>query len=155
MGTVTRRGGAGGHTPHVPATNLEIVRSIYAHWRRGDFSSADWADPAIEYITVGGPEPGRWIGLDGMAAGWRGWLAGWTNFRAEPEDYLVLDADRILALVHNSAIGRTSGLELEQHSVANLFELRGGKVVRLVIYLERELAFADLGLTAQDLPQAR
>jgi len=82
-----------------------------------------------------------------MAEGWRGWLRGWADFRAEPDDYLVLDGDRVLALVHNSATGRTSGLELEQRSVANLFEMRDGKVIRLVIYLEREHAFADLGLT--------
>jgi len=82
-----------------------------------------------------------------MADGWRDWLRGWTDFRAEPDDYLVLDSDRILALVHNRPRGRTSGLALEQRSVANLFELRDGTVVRLVIYLERETAFADLGLT--------
>ena len=127
--------------------NVELVRSIYAAWERGDFSSAEWADPDIEYVVVDGPEPGRWTGLKGMAEGWRSWLRGWTDFRAEPDDYLRLDDDRILALVHNSATGRTSGLELEQRSVANLFELRDGKVVRLVIYLERQHAFADLGLT--------
>ena len=128
------------------SANLELVRSIDAAWEGGDFSSAEWADPDIEYVVVDGPEPGRWTGHKGMAEGWGGWLRGWTDFRAEPDDYLVLDGDRVLALVHNSAIGRTSGLELEQRSVANLFEIRGGLVVRLVIYLEREHAFEDLGL---------
>jgi ketosteroid isomerase-like protein len=129
------------------SANLDLVRSIYADWERGDFSSAKWADPDIEYVVVDGPEPGRWTGLAGMADGWRDWLRGWTDFRAAPDDYLVLDSRRILALVHNSARGRTSGLALEQRSAANLFELLNGRVVRLVIYLDRETAFADLGLT--------
>ncbi len=128
------------------SANVDLVRSIYAAWEHGDFSVDEWAHPEIEYVVVDGPEPGRWAGRKGMADGWRSWLRGWTDFRAEPEGYLVLDDERILALVHNSAVGRTSGLQLDQRSVANLFEIQDGLVVRLVIYLERDHAFAELGL---------
>jgi ketosteroid isomerase-like protein len=133
----------------MPSENLDMVRSIYLGWERGDFNSAAWADPDIEYLVVDGPEPGRRNGLAGMAEGWRDWLRAWEDFRAEPEKYIDLGDERILVLVRNSGRGRVSGLELDQRSGANLFELHDGMVVRLVIYLERDHAFADLGLTPE------
>jgi ketosteroid isomerase-like protein len=139
----------GGDNRSMDSPNLDLVRSIYADWELGDFSSAEWADPEIEFAFAAGPEPGSWKGLAGMAEGYRDWLRAWRDFRAEPEEYLVLDGERILVLVRNSGRGRTSGLELEQRSVANLFHLRGGKVTRIIVYLDRAQALADLGLAPE------
>ena len=45
------------------SANLELARSIYAAWGRGDFSSVEWADPEIEFVIFDGLSRGRWVGL--------------------------------------------------------------------------------------------
>jgi hypothetical protein len=124
------------------------VQSIYAAWARGDFSSIDWAHPDIEFAFVGGPDADRSTGLSGMLEMFRDFLNAWTSYRIEGEEYRELDSGRVLVLTRSHARGKTSGMELTElgGSGANLFELRDGKVARLVLYWTRERAFADLGL---------
>jgi ketosteroid isomerase-like protein len=129
--------------------NLDLVRSIYADWERGDFSKAEWANPAIEYVFADGPAPGTWTGLAGLREGWRGFASAWGEFRLEADDYQELDGERVLVLNHYSGgSGKTSGVELGQMrtEVAALFHVHDGKVTRLVLYFDRDRALADLGL---------
>ena len=126
--------------------NLDLVRSIYADWERGDFSSSDWADPSIGFVYAGGPEPATWSGLTAMGERWREWLRDWVGFRAKALEYIVVDDSRVLAIVRNTGRGKVSGVALEQQSVGNLFEIGDGKVTRLVVYLDFALARSDLGL---------
>jgi ketosteroid isomerase-like protein len=65
------------------SANLDLVRSLYAARQRGDYSSADWAHPEIEYMFVDGPSPGSWTGLAGMAESFGNFLSAWKDFRAE------------------------------------------------------------------------
>ena len=126
--------------------NLDLVRSIYADWERGDFRHVEWAHRDIEYTTVDGPNPGRVVGLQAMAAGWREWLADWQDFRADAEGYRELDGERVLALHGFTGRGKTSGVEVGPTGSkgACLFHVVNGRVTRLLLYATRE--FADLGL---------
>jgi ketosteroid isomerase-like protein len=132
----------------VASANLDLVRSIYAAWERGDYNSAEWAHPEIEFVVADGPAPGSWTGLAGMAEGWRGFMSAWEEIRTEVDEYRELDAERVLVLQHFSARGKTSGLEVGPPltKAVNLFHLRGGKVTMLVCYMDRERALANLGL---------
>jgi ketosteroid isomerase-like protein len=132
----------------VASANLDLVRSICDAWARGDWSSVDWADPEIEFLTVDGLAPCTWNGLAGMSEGWRDFLTAWKEIRFEPEEYRELDGERLLVLNHFSGRGRTSGLDVRRVGVdaACVFHIRDGKVTRLAAYADRAQALAELGL---------
>src|SRR5271155_2428960 len=72
------------------SANLDLVRSIFAAWGRGDFSSAQWADPEIEFASADGPDPGRWSGVASMAEVNRDFLGVWHNWRLQAEEFREL-----------------------------------------------------------------
>ena len=130
------------------SANVDLVRSIYAAWGRGNFSATEWVYPEIEFVMVGGPSPGTWTGLAGMAEATHEFLSAWEDLRAEAEEYREIDGERVLVLIHHRGRGKTSGLELGQMQTKNaaLFHVRDGKVIRFVAYWDRDRALADLGL---------
>jgi 2-(1,2-epoxy-1,2-dihydrophenyl)acetyl-CoA isomerase len=129
------------------STNLDLVRSVYAGWERGDFSADDWADPEIELVRADTPEAGTWTGIAGMATAFREFLSAWEHVRIEPTDYRELDEERVLVLAQFRGRGKTSGVDLARvwTKAASLFEIRAGKVKKLVLYADYERALADLG----------
>jgi ketosteroid isomerase-like protein len=128
--------------------NVEVVRSIFAAWERGDYSSAEWAHPEIAFVIADGPTPGSWTGVGAMAEVWRGALSAFETLRGEADEYRALDDERVLVLMHFTGRGKTSGLDVGEIAMKglNLFHVRGGIVTRLVLYWDRERALADAGL---------
>jgi ketosteroid isomerase-like protein len=128
--------------------NLDLVRSIYAANERGDYTSADWAHPEIEYVVADGPEPGTWTGLTEMARGMGHILRAWEGVHTKVDEFRELDPQRVLVLLHHSGRGKTSGLELDALSTqgADIVYARDGKVTKVVKYFDRDRALADLGL---------
>jgi ketosteroid isomerase-like protein len=128
--------------------NLDLVRSIYADWQRGDFRRVEWARDDIEWTDVDGLSPGSVTGLDAMAARWRDFVADWGAFCAEAEEYRELDDKRVLVFHRFSGRGKTSGVEVGPTGSkgACLFHVGNGKVMKLLLYSNRDHALADLGL---------
>ncbi|HEX7609859.1 MAG TPA: nuclear transport factor 2 family protein, partial [Solirubrobacteraceae bacterium] len=131
--------------------NVDLVRSVYADWERGEFSRAiEWAHPEIEWVRFGGDGAGAWTGLEALTEATAELLGGWQQVRAEAEEYRDLGDERVLVLTRWS--GRDSAGSDVELLRANLFRVREGKVVRLIFYWDRERALADLGLTGADSP---
>lgn len=131
------------------AENLDLARSIFAEWERGDFSRTDGADPEIEYMVVDGPGSTILKGLAAMGNAWRQFLSAWEEYRVEAEENRELDDGRVLVLLHALGRGRTSGLELgdtTRGKGANVFQVQNRKVIRLYAYFDHRRALTDLGL---------
>ena len=131
------------------SANLDLVRSIYADWERGDIlTAAEWAHPEIEFVIADGPEPGTWTGLAGMARATREVVSAYEPYRLGATEFKELDRERVLVLDHQIGRAKTSGVDFGQIETreATLFHIRRGKVTRLVRYLDRDRALADLGL---------
>jgi len=128
--------------------NLDLVRTIFAAWERGDFSSVEWVHPEIEFVLAGGVDDGTWTGVAGMAEGFRQYLSAWEELHAQADQYQELDDERVLVLVRMSGRGRMSGVELSRANTVGgaLFHVRDGSVARLVLYATSDRALADLGL---------
>ena len=131
--------------------NLDLGRSIYAAWERGDFSSAEWAHPEIALVIIDGPSPGRWTGLAGMTGRSREYLNAWEEFRQEAKEYRELDDERVLVLDRRTGRGKTSRVDVGDMRAkgAHLFHVRDGKVAKIGIYLIDEHARTDLGLARE------
>jgi len=127
------------------AATLDLVRSINEAHERGDFSSADWADPEIEYVVADGPQPGRWKGSTEMAEGFRDNLVGWKDLRIEVDEYRELDEERVLVLTRSTAFGEAAGMRVGRMRTkgAVLYYVRHGKVVKVVYYWDRDHALDD------------
>jgi ketosteroid isomerase-like protein len=143
------------------SANLDLVRSIYADWERGDFSRTDWADPEIEMTTPDAWEIGEVKGLRSTAETWRTWLSAWRDYRVEASEFRDLDDDRVMVLVDDDRVmvlgrmrrrGRLSDA-VGVAEIVNVLHIRDGKVIRLVMYPNRDRALADLGLTPVDETQ--
>jgi ketosteroid isomerase-like protein len=111
------------------SANLDLVRSIYADWERGDFSRSDWADPEIEYINPSGAiEPGTRRGLAAFSRAVERVFEGWETWQMRAEEVEVV-GDSVAVVVRYQARGRGSGVEVEGRESA-LWTIRDGKVVR-------------------------
>ena len=117
--------------------NLDLVRSIYADWERGDFSSLEWADPEIEYTVVGGPAHGSWIGVTAMTDVTRDHIRGLEGFHIAVDECRELDGERVLLLWRFRGRGKASGIDAA--------EIPGGRHRRIPVrYPARQGDEADL-----------
>jgi ketosteroid isomerase-like protein len=81
---------------------------------------------------------------DGIASWLRDFLKTWRNLQVEAHDFVEVD-DRVLALCHQRAEGRQSGVRVEM-LVFTIWTFRNGQAVRVHFLRDRAEAFRAAGL---------
>jgi ketosteroid isomerase-like protein len=117
--------------------NLDLVRSVYAHWELGDFdrvfqSASEWAHPQFEWIIADGPTAGRFKGVVRAEESFYGMLEAWDELRFEAEEYRELDDEQVLVLDQRRGRGKGSRVEVGTKGAA-VFHIRDGKLARIII----------------------
>ena len=126
--------------------DLDALRKVYAAWARGDFHvGAELFDPDIEFVlNPDWPDPGVYRGLEAMQRAWGNYLRTWQDWRGEAQEFISA-GDRVFVAVRLRARGRGSDAPIDTAGF-NVWTMRGGKAVRLALYLDREKALRDAGI---------
>ena len=125
--------------------NADTVRSIYEEWAKGNFhAGGDLYDPHIVLVQGEGfPEKGAHWGTDGVREYMRRFLEAWERVTIEAEGVDAV-GESVVAEVLQRAVGEGSGAPGE-FRYFQVWTFRGGKVIRLETFRERDAAFAAAG----------
>jgi len=133
------------------ASNVEIVREIYARHARHDNAGVyELYDPEIEWDATGhaavaGMGFGVFRGHEGVRRFWTEWLGAWEISELKLDQ--VIDAgEKVVAFSSQRTRGRTSGL-IADMLYADVWTLRGGKVIRYQLFDDRDRALAQAGVS--------
>jgi ketosteroid isomerase-like protein len=110
--------------------NVEIVRSVYRSWNRGEIPGpAHLFDNTVEYVNPSGAiEPGNRCGIEAFTRAVSKTFESWEKWETEPREFRTRGENVAVAL-RFTARGRGSRLEMEGSESA-LWTIRDGKVVR-------------------------
>jgi hypothetical protein len=141
----------------VPQEDVELIRSLMPSpetdlaallrddglWSQLAGGLAQTVDPDVESVAVwqGGTAH---TGIDGFRRMWLDWLEPWATYHSSVEE--LIDADGcVVALAHDR--GRRADLASEvEISAGSTWELRDGRIVRVVFYGNYEDALAAAGV---------
>ena len=101
------------------------------------------ADPGV-VIYAADPVGATWHGPEGFLEAMADWTEGFDQFSATAEEYI--DAgDRVIVRVHQRARGHTSRAPVEA-DFWFVHTLRGGRIVRLDMFIDKGQALEAAGL---------
>jgi ketosteroid isomerase-like protein len=125
-------------------TNVEIVKGIFEAWSRGDFTSADWAHPAIEF-SIPGPDPYVHHGIESAARAWAEFLEVFEDLSIVGESFHAA-GDKVVVEQTFRGKGKGSGIPIDETPGAAVLTLRNGKVIRFQGFVTLDEALASAGL---------
>jgi uncharacterized protein (TIGR02246 family) len=138
---------------HVSQENIELVRSAFDAWNRGDVEAfADHMVEDVAWLEVSGrPEGGvsERRGRNRLRHSLESLFEAWESYRLEVERIAGV-GNRLVAVVREVARGRASGLEVDSRW-GYLITVDGGQIVRVEAYRDAAEALHVAGLGASEI----
>lgn len=124
--------------------NVELVRSIYAAWLRGE-GGLDKFDSDITMVeSIAVPGAVDVSGIDAVERYIRSFAKYWDEIRIEPQQYIDAD-DRVVVVAQLTGRGRSSGVVVKR-LWSYVWTVRDGKALRMEAYADKQEALAAAGL---------
>jgi ketosteroid isomerase-like protein len=136
--------------------NVEIVRAMLKAIGP-DTDHDDWLDefidPEIEWHAPPTyPSAGVYIGHEAFSRHAAEFEEAWTDWGIEIEDIRAA-GDRVVARIRYRGVGKHSGAPIRgglAPATGAVFELRGGRILRVVQFVSHDEALEAVGLAEQD-----
>lgn len=127
------------------ATNLDVIRATYegSSEENGRNLLAVLAPDVMWTEAEGFPYAGTYVGVDALMQGVFHRLATeWTGYRAQVHTYLA-DGDQVAAFGVYSGTYKATGKSMTA-AFAHLYELKNGKIVRMIQYVDSAMVLKAL-----------
>jgi ketosteroid isomerase-like protein len=127
--------------------NVEIVRSTWAAYARGDFeaSLAAYAENTVWDDTRYRPDGAVHVGHAALVDVARTWRGTWERYDIEAEDVLDAGSDKVAVVLREEGKGKGGGVELTNRWGV-VVTVRDGKIVHTMVYRTPE-ALEAVGLS--------
>jgi ketosteroid isomerase-like protein len=124
--------------------NVELVQRGLDHFMAT--GEPDWGtlDEAIEVHDHDILDAGEYRGHEGFGRWLEDWGTAWAAYSFEPEEFID-GGDRIVAVIHMTTEGQSSGVETERQD-AMVITIRDGRWLRVDYYNNRQQALEAVGL---------
>jgi ketosteroid isomerase-like protein len=125
--------------------DLEVLREVYSHWERGDFTYSEAFAEDYVWKAVDAIESGEYAGFGEVTPAWRTWLQAWDGFSVEAEEMIAGADGRYVVIQLFRGKGKASGLESEERS-ACVVTMRDGLIARMEGFWDRNAALQAAGV---------
>jgi ketosteroid isomerase-like protein len=120
-----------------------MLHSILGEWERGEFWNAEAYTDDVVFV-VSGPDGAEYQGIDGLTSAWRDFLSAWDDFHIETDRVVPGEGGAYALLIRLQARGKGSGVDIDAQ-VANVVNLRDGRIARLEMFWDRNMALRAAG----------
>lgn len=127
--------------------SVDLVRKAMDAWNREDMEALiALSDAHVEFVSIfAGMEGRTYRGYDGLREYFTDMRDTWTEFHRDIEKMIDADDDQVVVFFRLRGTARASGVPVDEQ-VTTVFELKAGRLYRMVVFRNREEALAAAGL---------